>query len=101
MVQADDVASHDPQRVAKQILAMYGKHTAKRSSKRKKSFKKNKDLHEVKVSSSSLAPNLQEESNSGAYDTTYYVTEKRIALVEWHDENPKDGSISITSRKRF
>lgn len=49
-MQADDVGPHDPQRVAKQILAMYGKHIAERSSKSKKAPKKNKDLHEVKVS---------------------------------------------------
>ena len=53
-MQADDVGSHDPQRLAKQILAMYGKHITERTSKSKKPVKKNKDLHEVKVSSSEL-----------------------------------------------
>lgn len=49
MVQADDVGSHDPDKLARQILAMYGKHITERTSKSKKPVKKNKELHEVKV----------------------------------------------------
>ncbi|GAQ79658.1 Ca2+-modulated nonselective cation channel polycystin [Klebsormidium nitens] len=57
-MEADDVGSHDPQRLARQILAMYGKHVTERASKSKKPVKKNKELHEVKSGMSKMERRL-------------------------------------------